>query len=103
MGSRKGSAKAKRIAEFKAGLGGMDDVFAREDARKSKKAAEKDAALRRKACESKNRYSCKSDAEAAIIACAEHGTTGLPFLSNRFRKRINLFILQNISKQNKYY
>ena len=29
MGSRKGSAKAKRIAEFKAGLGGMDDVFAR--------------------------------------------------------------------------
>lgn len=53
MGSRKGSAKAKRIAEFKAGLGGMDDVFAREDARKSKKAAEKDAALRRKACESK--------------------------------------------------
>lgn len=77
MGSRKGSAKAKRIAEFKAGLGGMDDVFARENARKSKKAAEKNAALRRKACESKNRYSCKSDAEAAIIACAEHGTTGL--------------------------
>ena len=81
MGSRKGSAKAKRIAEFKAGLGGMDDVFARENARKSKKAAEKDAALRRKACESKNRYSCKSDAEAAIIACAEHGTTGLIAIS----------------------
>ena len=77
MGSRKGSAKAKRIAEFKAGLGGMDDVFAREDARKSKKAAEKDAALRKKSYESKNRYSCKSDAEAAILACAEHGTTGL--------------------------
>lgn len=37
MGSRKGSAKAKRIAEFKAGLGGMDDVFARESVRKSKK------------------------------------------------------------------
>lgn len=48
MGSRKGSAKAKRIAEFKAGLGGMDDVFARESVRKSKKAAEKDAALRKK-------------------------------------------------------
>ena len=41
MGSREASAKAKRIAEFKAGLGGMDDVFAREDARKSKKAARK--------------------------------------------------------------
>ena len=40
-----------------------------------KKAAERDAALRKKACESKNRYSCKSDAEAAIIACAEYGTT----------------------------
>ena len=75
MGSRKGSAKAKRIAEFKAGLGGMDDVFARESVRKSKKAAEKDAALRKKACES--RYSCKSDAESAIIACAKHGTVGL--------------------------
>lgn len=77
MGSRKGSAKAKRIAEFKAGLGGLDDVFAREDERKSKKAQDREAALRKKACESKNRYSCKADAEAAIISCAEHGTMNL--------------------------
>lgn len=41
MGSRKGSAKAKRIAEFKAGLGGMDDVFAREDARNRRRQQKK--------------------------------------------------------------
>lgn len=77
MGSRKGSAKAKRVAEFKAQLGGMDDVFAKENQRNTKRAQEKEAALRRKACESKNRYSCRSDAEAAIVACADYGTTGL--------------------------
>lgn len=48
MGSRKGSAKAKRIAEFKAGLGGMDDVFARESVRKSKKLPRKTLHLEKK-------------------------------------------------------
>ena len=45
MGSRKGSAKAKQIARFKAGLGGMDDLFAKEEALRDKRAQEKDAAL----------------------------------------------------------
>ena len=36
----------------------MDDVFAREEQRRRDQDAEHDAALRRKACESKNRYRC---------------------------------------------
>lgn len=77
MVSRKRSARAKQVAAFKAGLGGMDDAFAREDRRREAKSAEREAELRRKACESKNRYSCRSDAEAAIAECAAHGTYGL--------------------------
>lgn len=77
MGSKKRSAWARQTAEFKASLGGMDDVFAREDARRAERSAQKEAALRQKACESKNRYSCRSDAEAAIRSCADYGTTGL--------------------------
>ena len=33
MGSRKRQAIAKEVAEFKASLGGMDDIFAKEEAR----------------------------------------------------------------------
>lgn len=78
MGSKKRSAKAKQVAEFRASFGeGVDDLFAREDARRAAAAQEKEAALRHKACESKNRYVFRSDAEEAIRLCAEHGTTGL--------------------------
>ena len=80
MGSRKRQAIAKQVAEFKASLGGansMDDIFAQEDARRKRRDEEHDAALRRKACESKNRYAFRSEAEEAIASCAEHGTTGL--------------------------
>lgn len=77
MTSRKGSAKAKRIAEFKSQLGGMDDLFARETERAAAKSIEKDRALREKACESKNRYASEKEAREAIRACAEHGTLGL--------------------------
>lgn len=80
MGSRKRSAQAKKIAEFRASLdefGSMDSAFAREEGHKKRASAEKEAALRKKACESKNRYSCKGDTELAIASCAEHGTTGL--------------------------
>ena len=77
MGSKKRSARAKQVAQFKAQLGGMDDVFERDQQRRENRSAEKEAALRKKACESKNRYSCRSDAEAAIRSCAEHGTPGL--------------------------
>ena len=77
MGSRKPSAHAKRISEVKAQLGGLDDLFAREEHRQEDLSAKKEAALRDKACESKNRYSSRYDAQIAIDSCAAHGTTGL--------------------------
>ncbi len=77
MGSRKPSANAKKVAKFKAQLGGMDDLFAREAARRERRSAEHEAALERRACTSKNRYAFRSDAEEAIRLCAEHGTHGL--------------------------
>ena len=57
--------------------GGMDDVFARESKRRSRAAEQKEEARRKKACESKNRYASKFDAEVAINACADYGSTGL--------------------------
>ncbi len=83
MASNKRSARAKQRAAFEAGLedglsaGGMDDLFAREHAREERIDAEHDAALRHKACESKNRYASRPEAEAALISCEEHGRRGL--------------------------
>ena len=77
MGSKKRSNWAKQKADFNASLGGMDDVFARETKRKQHLSEQKDAALRQKTCESKNRYTSKSEAEQAIASCADWGTTGL--------------------------
>lgn len=77
MDSKKRSSWSKQKAEFNASLGGMDNLFASEGKRQQKNRAEKEAALRKKACESKNRYTSKSDAEAAITSCASYGTTGL--------------------------
>ncbi len=77
MGSKKRSAWAKQASEFKASLGGMDDVFAREGERMARQGQQHEAALRKKSCESKNRYATQADAEEAIYLCAEHGTRGL--------------------------
>ena len=82
MTSRKPSAKAKRLQEFRAQLEGSGyssgaDPFAREEQRTRKLSAEKEAALRAKACESKKRYPTRYDAECAIESCAAYGTTGL--------------------------
>ena len=77
MTSRKPSAKAKQVSAFRSQLTDLDDVFAREQHRKENLSAQKEAALRNKACESKNRYSSQSEARLAIASCAEHGTTGL--------------------------
>lgn len=77
MGSRKPSARARQVARFKQGLGDMDDAFAREERLQDRRESEREEALERKACTSKNRYTCRSDAEEAIRLCAEHGTRGL--------------------------
>lgn len=83
MGSRKRSARAKEISQFKSQLelgnlfNGENDIFAQEERRREERVRDKEAALRKKSCESKNRYMSRYDAEAAIASCAEHGTTGL--------------------------
>lgn len=94
MGSKKRSSWSRQKAEFNASLGGgslddlfadsdrrrsgdIDDAFARESSRRQKRASEKEAAQRRRACESKNRYATRGEAEAAIASCADYGTTGL--------------------------
>ena len=77
MGSRKPSANAKRVQQFKSQLGGLDDLFASEQQRGERLSAEKEAAQREKACESKNRYPSQWEAHEAIAACEAHGTKGL--------------------------
>lgn len=77
MGSRKGSAQRKRVAEFKAGLGGLDDLFGSERRRSEGADERREAVRRKKGCESKQRYATYADAQEAIDKCAEHGTTGL--------------------------
>lgn len=81
MVSKKRSAQAKQIAEFKSQLFEAapytDSLFAQERENQAARAQNREAALRKKACESKNRYLSRSDAEEAIRLCAEHGTKGL--------------------------
>ncbi len=83
MTSKKRSAQAKQIADFKAqlgsfdGFGGVDDLFAREEQRRDRAQAEHEAAVRYKACESKNRYVTRAEAEENLAWCASQGKRGL--------------------------
>ena len=77
MGSKKRQAWARQKAEFNASLGGMDDVFAREGERRRAADERREDARRERACESKNRYRSRAEAEAAAASCAEWGTPGL--------------------------
>ena len=73
VGSKKRSAWQKQKAEFAASLGGMDDLFASENARSQRHEEERAAARRHKACERKNRYASRYEAELTAAECAEHG------------------------------
>lgn len=83
MTSKKRSAREKQVAAFKEQLGAafdadsMEDVFAREERRRADAAVERDAARRNRACESKNRYASRAEAEEAIASCAAYGRRGL--------------------------
>lgn len=77
MGSRKQSARRREREAFRSQLGGMDDLFAREQARKEADDEGREQALRTKACESKQRYDTRADAKAAIAACERHGSPAL--------------------------
>ena len=82
MGSKKKSAQTKQREAFLSSFSAnshnaVDNMFAREAQRLEAAAAEREAALRNKACLSKNRYASKSEAEEAIASCAAHGTRNL--------------------------
>ena len=79
MGSRKPSARAKKVAEFKASYGeaGADELWAREDRRREERDREREQAHYQRACASKKRYATQGEARQAIADCARHGTTGL--------------------------
>lgn len=77
MTSKKRSAQKKQIEVFKSQLGGMDDLFEREKAHQAEQKQQHEAALRRKGCESKNRYHSHAEAEAAKASCEERGVCGL--------------------------
>lgn len=90
MGSKKRSAWQKQKAEFAASLGGLDDLFADEDAgctardpfagesaARARRDEAREAAHRHKACERKNRYASRWEAEDTARECAEHGAPPL--------------------------
>lgn len=77
MGSRKRSAQQRRIAEFKAQLGDMGELYGRERQRSEHISERREAARRERGCERKQRYATRADALEAIELCREHGTTGL--------------------------
>ena len=69
MTSRKPQAKAKRQAQFRASLGGMDDVFSRE----ARRASDEFGEAQRRTCAAKNRYATREDAEEAARTCTTNG------------------------------
>ena len=90
MGSKKRSAWQKQKAQFAASLGEGDllaelglggdsdhDPFARESAARAARDEAHEAVLRRKACERKNRYASRYEAELTAAECAEHGAPPL--------------------------
>lgn len=79
MGSKKRAAWTKQKAEFAASLdsGSLDDVFAHEEERHEGMTARREAALREKACESKNRYASRIEAEENLAWCEARGVRGL--------------------------
>ena len=77
MTSHKGQAKAKLLQEFKASLGDLGEAFQNETQKQRRKDLAREAARCEKACGKKKRYFSRYEAELAIDACEEHGTTGL--------------------------
>lgn len=81
MGSKKKrSTWAKEKAQFNAGLdnfGALDDLFASEDARQAKADEGRASELRRRGCESKNRYATRGEAEENLAWCERQGKRGL--------------------------
>lgn len=80
MGGKKRATWSKQKAEFAASLSGgnaLDGLFAHEDHRHKKLHTDQEAHRRKKACESKNRYATKAEAEENRAWCEANGRRGL--------------------------
>jgi len=79
MTSRKRSAMRRERDEFRQSLGAGDlgGLFEREERFRDQLDQRRDDARRSKACESKNRYATRADAEEALAWCEARGTRGL--------------------------
>ena len=77
MASKKPSANKKKVAQFKSSIADFGDIFESESNRIEEIAEERKSALRNKACESKNRYASRKEAEEAAAWCAAEGRRGL--------------------------
>ena len=79
MTSRKRSAMRRERDEFRQSLGpsGFDDLFAREEQFREQQEERREDARRLRACESKNRYASRAEAEEAKAWSEAHGARGL--------------------------
>ncbi|MDM8246824.1 hypothetical protein QUW40_09465 [Collinsella tanakaei] len=77
MPSRKPSARARQIAQFKASGDDLGDLFWREEQHQERLEARRDEVLYERSCARKKRYATRADAQEAIRLCEEHGTRGL--------------------------
>lgn len=79
MGSKKRQARARQREAFEAGLcgSGPDDAFSAERSRLDALAEQHEAELRHKACERKQRYATRLDAERTARDCERHGSPKL--------------------------
>ncbi|MCD8316465.1 MAG: hypothetical protein LUB61_03550 [Eggerthellaceae bacterium] len=79
MGSKKPSANAKKIREFKALSNDplCDEAFRSEEMRHDQRHEALVDADKERSCTSKNRYATLGEAKQAIKDCERHGTFGL--------------------------
>lgn len=79
MTSRKRSARQRERDEFRSSLEDADlgGLFAREEQFRDRLEERRDDARRAKACDSKNRYASRAEAEEAKAWCEARGTRGL--------------------------
>ena len=79
MTSRKRSARQRERDEFRSSLeaGDLGDLFAREEQFRDELEERRDDARRLRACESKNRYASRAEAEEAKAWSEAHGARGL--------------------------
>ena len=77
MASKKPSANKRKVAQFKSSIADFGDLFESESNRIEEIAEERKSARIDKACESKNRYATRKEAEEAVSWCAAEGRHGL--------------------------